>query len=276
VKRALVAATVALAACGGNAAPGGAAPKHHRTGTAATPLVYAPAPPTRYVYYRRDSIVTLLPNGAEVPQVLGRTLMLTVSITPPAPGTPGANRLTISIDSVAVDSDAPAMARPAFQGIAGTTWTADLAPNGRLTGFSADRHSAGADQAAEDLLRLLPTLPAGGAVQGTAWTDTVTADFPIQSLQVSESLFTKSSAMPGLIDGQLDMRSDAVVTRSGSNGQLVLSGGGIRSSVATFGADGRLVSETGSDSIAMKVSVKAVGQAVSLRQLGRFTVTARP
>ncbi|MFI5235435.1 MAG: hypothetical protein ACHQXA_06980 [Gemmatimonadales bacterium] len=268
-----------LAGCGGNSTAGGPSPKGRATTpiVLTTPVSYHPLTPARYLFYRRDSVIMILPNGSEVSQVVGRTFLFTLSVTPAVPGTSGPARINVVVDSVSLDPDAPATTRSLYDGLVGTRWTGNLAPTGQVSGFAADRHSSGADLAAVDLARLLPTLPSGGAKSGASWSDTVDAQFPIQNLQVTERFTANASASPAPADTVgLQIETSGILARSGENSQLALGGGGTRSVAFTIGADGRLLSEAGADSVVMKVTVKAVGQSVTLRQLGRFTVTLKP
>ena len=278
--RAAVAALAVLAACGGggtgNGAPGGVTPARRSHGAPLPPVTYRAGPPERYIYYRRDSVVTHLPNGSDVPQVFGRSLLLTLTILPQTPGTAGALHVSIHADSVAFDADASPMMQSPLGDLAGTTWTGTLGPNGAITGLTPDRRSQGADLVAVDLPRILPTLPAGGARAGDQWTDTVANQFPIQSLQVAETLQTTSTASEGAEAGQLQVTTVGSVVRSGANGSFTLSGGGTRSASYTLGADGRLLAASGADTLTMSISVKAVGQSVKLEQWGRYTVQPRP
>ena len=277
--RAAVAALAMLAACSGgagNSAPGGVTPAHRSHGAPLPPVTYRAGPPERYTYYRRDSVVTHLPNGSDVPQVFGRSLFLTLTILPQTPGTAGALHVSIHADSVAFDADASPMMQTPLSDLAGTAWTGTLGPNGAITGLTPDRHSQGADLVGADLPRILPTLPPGGARVGDQWTDTVENQFPIQSLQVAETLKTTSTASEGVDAGQLQVTSAGSVVRSGSNGSLALSGGGTRSASYTLGADGRLLSASGADTLTMSISVKAVGQSVKVELWGRYTVLPHP
>lgn len=235
--------------------------------------MYHVAAPARYSFIRRDSIVTLLPNGTEVPQVVPWTLVFTLTLAPPPPGTTGPLQVAIHADSLIVAADAPAMAQSSLTGVAGTTWTGSLAPDGVITGLVADRRSSGTDVVGLYLPRILPPLPPTGARPGQEWNDTIASVFPIQNLQVAETLANVSTAAAGASDDQLDVTANGTVTRSGTNGIFVLSGAGTRTARYTLSSDGTLLGATGSDSISMLISVKSVGQSVRMRQWGWFTVT---
>lgn len=278
--RGAVLALTALAACGGGsaggAAPGSVSPAHRSHGAGFPPVMYRAGAPERYAYYRRDSVVTHLPNGSDVPQVLGRSLLLTLTILPATPGTAGGLHVSIRADSLTFDADASPMMQNPFSDVAGTTWTGTIGPNGALTGLTADRHSQGADLLGIDLPRILPTLPPTGAKPGDQWSDTVANQFPIQNLQVAETLTTTSAASEGTDENQIQIATTGVLTRAGANGSLTLSGSGVRGAAYTLDADGRLLAASGADTVTMDISIKAVGQSVKVQQWGRYTVTPRP
>lgn len=223
-------------------------------------------------------MVTQLPNGNEVPQVAGRTILLTVSIAPPPAGTAGSDRISFHADSVVIDSGTSPMAQAPFEGVAGTTWSGEVSATGLITGLTPDRRSAGADVVTLDLSRWLPVIPAAGVKGGDMWTDTLTSSFPFSnlSLQVAETLIAEWQGHTGTVPGTVEVTSTGALTRSGSSNVVTLLGGGTRSANYVLGPDGGLLSAEGSDSVQMKVSVLAVGQSVTARQLGRFSVTRRP
>ncbi|HSC58776.1 MAG TPA: hypothetical protein VLC11_04385 [Gemmatimonadales bacterium] len=269
-----------LAACSSNTGAGtDVAPRTgHGRARPMAPVMIRPAPPARYTVYRLDTITTRLPNGTETPQVVGRTLLVTVSITPPPAGTTGDARIAITLDSVTVDSGAPEMARAPFVGVAGTTWSGTVDSTGRISGLVPDRPSTGAEAVTPDFLRWLPVLPATGARPGDAWSDTVASTYPFSNLnlQVSDTLIAGWSAGAGVAPRTLEIRDSGTISRKGTSNIVTLMGGGTRTAQYTLGADGTLEASSGVDSVVMKISVLAVGQSVTVRQMGRFTVARRP
>ena len=276
----LVGGLALLAACSSNAVGGtDVAPRTgHGRARPMAPVVIRPAPPARYAFYRLDSVITRLPNGTEAPQVVGRTLLVTVSITPPPAGTAGDARITITLDSVAVDSGAPEMARAPFVGVAGTTWSGTVSATGSISGLAPDRPSTGAEAVTPDLQHWLPVLPAAGARAGDAWTDTVASTYPFSNLNlhVADTLIAAWTAEAGTAPRTLELHVVGTITRSGSSNIVTLMGGGTRTAQYTLDADGALQAARGVDSVLMKISVLAVGQSVTVRQMGRYTVTRRP
>ncbi|HEV2290912.1 MAG TPA: hypothetical protein VGR60_03665, partial [Gemmatimonadales bacterium] len=273
----LVAGLALLAACSSNTGGGtDVAPRTgHGRARPMAPVLIRPAPPARYSVYRLDTITTRLPNGTETPQVVGRTLLVTVSITPPPAGTTGDARIAITLDSVTVDSGAPEMARAPFVGVAGTTWSGSVSATGLISGLVPDRPSTGAEAVTPDLQRWLPVVPPTGARAGDAWTDTVASTYPFSNLnlRVADTLIAAWTAQAGTAPGTLDLRATGTITRTGTSNIVTLMGGGTRTAQYTLGADGTLEASSGVDSVVMKISVLAVGQSVSVRQMGRFTVT---
>lgn len=277
----IAALVTVLAACstGTGSGPAGVTPRSARGhGRAMAPVHIAPAPPVSYAFYRLDSINTRLPNGTETPQVIGRTLLVTVSITPPAQGTTGDPHIAIHLDSVAVDPDAPEIARAPFVGMAGTTWNGSVSATGVISDLTPDRPSAGAEAATPDLERWLPILPAAGVRAGDAWTDTLASSYPFSNmgLQVAETLIAGWNAVAGSTAATLDLQSSGTLTRSGSSSVVTLLGNGTRSAHYTLDTNGVLMGADGADSMLMKLSVKAVGQSVVVGQVGHFLVTRRP
>jgi hypothetical protein len=184
--------------------------------------------------------------------------------------------VSIHADSLTVDPNAPATVQASLTDVAGTSWTGTLGPDGVLSDLHADRRSSGTDVVGLYLPRILPPLPPAGARIGDQWTDTIASEFPIQNLQVAETLANVSTAAEGPADGELQISTSGTVTRSGTNGAFTLSGAGSRAAQYTLGSGGALLAASGSDTISMLVSVRAVGQSVRLRQWGWFTVAPRP
>ncbi|MGH7591617.1 MAG: hypothetical protein ACREL2_09265 [Gemmatimonadales bacterium] len=271
---------VVLTACSTGGGPAGVTPlsagRGH--GRSMAPVRIEPAPPVSYVFYRLDSITTRLPDGTETPQVIGRTLLITVSITPPPPGTTGDPHIAIHLDSVAVDPDAPEIARAPFVGMAGTTWNGTVSAAGTISDLTPDHRSAGAEAATPDLERWLPILPAAGVEVGDTWTDTLTSSYPFSNLdlQVAETLIAGWTATAGSAAATLDLESAGTLTRSGSSSVVTLLGSGTRSARYTLDTTGILMAADGADSMLMKLSVNAVGQSVVVGQVGHFSVTRRP
>lgn len=277
----VTAAAALLAACSAGAGGGpGVTPRagHHGRAPLTAPVRIRPVPPIRYAFHRLDTVTTQLPNGTETPQVIGRTLLLTVSITPPPPGTTGDAHLAIHLDSVVVDTGTPEMARAPFEGMAGTTWNGSVSAFGLISDLAPDRPSAGAEAVTPDLERWLPILPPAGVQAGDAWTDTLASAYPFSNLnlQVAETLIAGWHAEAGADPGTLDLSASGALARSGSSSVVTLLGSGTRAAQYTLDADGALVAAGGADSVLMKISVKAVGQSVTVRQLGHFSVTRRP
>jgi hypothetical protein len=276
----VAAATAFLAACSTSAGGGpGVAPRAGHNGAhPLAPVSIHPAPPARYAFHRLDTVTTQLPNGTETPQVIGRTLLLTVAITPPPPGTVGDAHLAIHLDSVTVDSGTPEMARAPFEGMAGTTWNGTVSSTGVISDLTPDRRSAGAEAVTPDLERWLPILPPAGVRAGDGWTDTVISAYPFSNLnlQVAETLIAGWHATDGIEPGTVDLASSGTLTRSGNSSVVTLLGSGTRTAQYTLDADGGLTAAGGADSVLMRISVKAVGQSVTVRQLGHFSVSRRP
>ncbi|MGH7533878.1 MAG: hypothetical protein ACREL4_11365 [Gemmatimonadales bacterium] len=268
-----------LAACSTGGGSAGVTPLPGRGhGRSMVPVRIGPAPPVSYAFYRLDSVTTRLPNGTETPQVIGRTLFITVSITPPPPGTMSDPHLAIHLDSVAVDPDAPEIARAPFVGMAGTTWNGTVSATGVISDLTPDRRSAGAEAVTPDLERWLPILPAAGVQVGDMWTDTLVSSYPFSNmgLQVAETLIAGWNATADSTAEALDLQSSGTLTRSGSSSVVTLLGNGIRSARYTLDTNGILMAADGADSMLMKLSVKAVGQSVVVGQVGHFSVTRRP
>ncbi len=267
-------------ACGSSGSPPATtpAPAAGRSTAAATPaarapavrrgtLVYQPMRNTAYVVERRDSVSVQLPNGLPQTQELERTIYLTVGT---AAGTP--MRATIVLDSMIVGGIGISQADA--DSARGTRWSGTLTPEGRLTGLSSDRSTAVGAQLSGMLPAFFPVLPAGGARDGSAWTDTLTDTLRAMAFNVRETAIVASRAMSA--DSGFRIESTATFTRSGSGSQFgqvaEVQATGTRHLTTRVRSDGLLTETRGTESSDMTINVPAVGQSLPVKQSATFSI----
>lgn len=276
-RRLAVIAAVSLAAACSQASspveqPAPKTPPRPSGGPAAAPtadptrtlILYRPSAPARYALERRDSLTLELPGGATQIQQSSRTAYLTVAIADAA----GAYHATIRLDSLRQEV-AGTVAADSVLRAEGTTWTASLTPQGRLSALTADRASGVADQVEAALPALFPVLPPAGLGEGTQWTDTTERTLKADAFDVRERAVTSYQVQKH--DGAVyTIAAATVFQRTGTGGQaaqpMEMASAGTRQAVYRFSRDAGVLDAEGADSAEMTITIPAVGQSVPVHQ----------
>jgi hypothetical protein len=238
-----------------------------------TLILYRPSPPARYAFERRDSLTLELPGGATQVQQSSRTAYLTVTIA----DAPGAYHTTIRLDSLRQDVGGTVAADSVLRA-EGTSWTASLTSQGRLTALKADRASAVADQVEVGLPALFPVLPPAGIGEGTQWIDTTERTLKADAFDVRERSVTSYEVQKH--DGAVyTIAAATVFQRTGTGGQaaqpMEMASAGTRQAVYRFSRDAGVLEAEGADSAEMTITVPAVGQSVPVHQRASWKAVRR-
>ena len=252
--------------------PAPKAPPRPSGGPAAAPtgdptrtlILYRAFAPTRYALERRDSLTLELPGGATQVQQSRRTAYLTVAIADAS----GAYHATIRLESLRQDV-AGTVAADSVLKAEGTTWTAGLTPQGRLSALKADRASGVADQVEAALPALFPVLPPAGLGEVTQWTDTTERTLKADAFDVRERAVTSYQVQKH--DGAVyTIAAATVFQRTGTGGQaaqaMEMGSAGTRQAVYRFSRDAGVLDAEGTDSAEMTITIPAVGQSVPVHQ----------
>jgi hypothetical protein len=277
---ALCAAGLGCAASSSNA-PAGPAPAASRPAGAAPAIpavrrgaiVYQPMAPTAYVLRRDDTVNVQLPNGLPQTQTLSRTAYLTVAT---AAGTP--MNLSITLDSLVAEG--PGAAMLAVDSARGTHWTGTLSADGHFSELTSDRTTPVGEQLRGMLPELFPVLPAGGAREGAAWTDTAKSSIRAMAFDVKEDSRIASRAVADTIriGGRNGIRieSDVTFTRSGGGSQfgqaVEVQATGRRHVTSRLRPDGVVAETSGTESSDMTLTIPAVGQSLPVKQTATFSL----
>ena len=279
---ALCAAGLGCAASTSNAPAGAAtAPTPSRTAGSAPAvpavrrgaIVYQPMAPTAYILKRDDTVNVQLPNGLPQTQTLSRTAYLTVAT---AAGTP--MKLSITVDSVVAEG--PGAAMLAVDSAWGTHWTGTLSADGHFSELASDRTTPVGEQLRGMLPELFPPLPAGGARDGAAWTDTARSSIRAMAFDVKEDSRISSRAVTDTIrvGGRNGIRieSDVAFTRSGGGSQfgqaVEVQATGRRHVTSRLRPDGVVAETAGTESSDMTLTIPAVGQSLPVKQTATFSL----
>lgn len=215
-------------------------------------------------------------QGQLTTNVLASAGWITVTLTP-ARGDTLAARMVV--DSMVHTGSA--FAPGDLAAIRGATFTAQLAPNGQLTGFSGNDSAGLHNQVANALREFFPRLPEGGVRPGAAWADTVeravnAGGLPLTIRTVSHHAATGHAAWGGEEALVIETRSDYTMQGEGSQaGQpLTLEGSGRRHLREYLGADGQFVGSVAADTATFDVLLTALGMTIPGRQASVDTVRA--
>jgi hypothetical protein len=227
-------------------------------------ILYRPAAAARYALERNDSLTLDLPGGATQVQQSSRTAYLTVIVA----DAPGAYHASVRLDSLRQEVGGTVAADSLLRA-EGTSWTASLTPQGRLSALKADRSSGVADQVEAGLPMLFPVLPPTGLGEGVQWTDTTERSLKADAFDVRERSVTSY---------QVQRRDGAIYTiaattafqRTGTGGQatqpMEMASAGSRRATYRFSRDAGVLDAEGADSAEMTITVPAVGQSVPVHQ----------
>ncbi len=288
-----------LLACGSGAASGTGGPFPLDRSSDTVDEVVAPENPEgfsypsgtaqRFDYYRFDSLITVHPGGRTQVQTFGRTAYLRVSVGPDTSGAgagavdsaPGGPMLLVEfyLDSITQDPHS-SLRQPVLDSVTEARWTALMAPNGGLGDIDVTRGALIGENLSGELARLFfPVVPRLGAAIGSSWTDSSEAMIGGLSVNLTEQALVTFQVPPQEADTQLIVQGRALVSRRGAEergGQRIEARGtGVDSTSYRFGPGGAFWGASGADSVAMTFTVPAVGQSVTVYQLGRYRL-ARP
>lgn len=236
-------------------------------------ILYRPSAAARYALERHDSLTLDLPGGATQVQQSNRTAYLTVIIA----DAPGAYHASVRLDSLRQEVGGTVAADSILRA-EGTSWTASLTPQGRLSALKADRSSGVADQVEAGLPMLFPVLPLTGLGEGAQWTDTTERSLKADAFDVRERSVTTY---------QVQKRDGAVYTiaattafqRTGTGGQatqpMEMTSAGSRRATYRFSRDAGVLDAEGADSAEMTITVPAVGQSVPVHQRASWKAQRR-
>lgn len=278
---ALCAAGLGCASSSAGTAPAGPAPAASRPSSAATTvpsarrgsITYQPMAATAYVLERYDTVNVQLPNGLPQTQTLSRTVYLTVASTA---GTP--MRVSITLDSLVAEG--PGAAMLAVDSARGTRWTGTLSPDGHFSELTTDRTTPVGEQLRGMLPSLFPVLPAGGARDGAAWTDSASSSIRAMAFDVKENAHISSRAVADTVrlGGRNGLRIDSDVTfsRTGGGSQfgqaVEVQATGKRQVTSRLRPDGVVTETRGVESSDMTLTIPAVGQSLPVKQTATFSL----
>lgn len=270
-------ALAALGACSTNTgyAPS-PAPARSGTPTAADTSRPAPAPggirrwatgDNRFVVVQADTLLLLYPQGTQS-QVIHRQASLQVQLRDQSGG---GMQLTVRLDSlrsIEIPRDSLVLGD-------GLLWTGDVDSLGRVATLQPLRPVPLVEQLLRPALAaLLFPLPADGLREGRTWRDSTGAQRKLLTIDVTEHAVTDYVA--GEASGGVSVTATGSLTAAGSGpafGQtLELAATGQRRQYYTVKSAGKLESASGRDSLAVEVSIPAVGQTVPATRIATFQI----
>lgn len=288
----LAAGALALAACGSSTQQGAPGPQPAAEAGRAEPaadtppsegrgreISYKATPGSRYRLERFDTVLVQLPDNTTQSQIFTRTAWLTAATV----GADSGLRATIVLDSLEVGGMMQQAAAAALDSARGTRWTADVAPNGRLSSVSANRKSLVGEQVGALLQLLFPILPGASIRSGASWTDTTDASTKVDMFDVRERAITQHAALSPAVRGggtAIPIQANGSFTHSGTSmqggQQLEIQSTGNRRFTHYLGVDGVPAGLEGSETSEVTVSVPAVGQSIQAKRSAAVRVTPLP
>lgn len=260
---------VLAAACGGGAAPAPAGTAQPLLPPRPVAIAYRAGGPWRYAYLRADTLITTLPNGGLQQQVVERQLQLRWQVTPRTDGL----ELAVTFDSVRVIGLPGEMGHAMADSARGTVLRARISPEGAVRLIDPVPGNAVARTFATYLPWIVPGMPTG-AREGTTWVDTLAATMQFSVVDLAER--TERSTTGVLHGAGSVLTLTGNVSRDGVSPQLRIGGSGARWGRAEVGPQGRLLTASGRDSVAMIATVESIGQRVKILQIGGYTLTPLP
>lgn len=236
----------------------------------------------RYLVYRRLRIQQTF-SGQPQRQDLGARVFVSVVITGPADivGYPA----TFTVDSVLADSGTPQPIADNMSKVRALVLAGRLAPRGDFQGSTAS-DSMGAPSIAQvvgNFRDFLPRIPALGAKNGTAWSDTVSITQRSGGGAVSRRATAHSRATgwedhAGTRSLHIESNATYTLTGSGENGgqSFQVSGTGTTTSRAFIAEDGRYVGGESQDSTNLTVTLPAQGLTIPVTQVLHSSVVVQP
>jgi len=191
-------------------------------------------------------------------------------------------QLTMTVDSIVPAGAMPPGVSPSdLQGAVGATFAGTLAPTGEISGFQG---GSGTGQFLEQLntsmQRFLPTVPAGGAHAGQAWSDSAAISTSSSGLDLEIATVTdyQAGSWGAYGDGQaLEVTAISRYTLAGGGTQggteITIDGTGTSHIRLLFGAEGLLLSQTSADTANFTATVLAMGAIIPVTQVRHDTVS---
>lgn len=242
-------------------------------------IAYAATPRARYRIERDDTVLVRLPDNTTQPQVFSRAAWVTVSTEKSAAGL----RATIVLDSLDVGGMMREAAAASIDSARGTRWTANVAPDGRVSEVSADRTTQAGDQVGSLLQLLFPILPGKAIRAGASWTDTLETARKVDLFDVTERAITQHLALSTAVRGGttvLPIQANGSFTQSGTGTQsgqaMTVETAGNRRFTFYLGTDGIPAGLSGTETSDVTITVSAVGQSISATRSATVHITPLP
>lgn len=268
----LVCVTTLVAGCG-TAPSGGGVP--------------TPREPERFTYAPFSQTYVIVSHAKQEQEVGGQITTVEYTMrwrmtaaTDPSGGEAG---LTMTIDSAPTITGTGAdLVQGDVARAAGATFVGTLTSEGRVVGLhGGDSTNAFLQQLAQSAERFFPRVPAGGAVPGVQWSDTLSTSTVSGGLE-THLAFVSRSVAGGWVDRDgvqaLEVMTDTDYTLVGGGAQMGteidLEGTGSRHGIAYLAADGRFLGGTSADTSNMTATVAAMGMMIPIVQTRHDTVSA--
>jgi hypothetical protein len=236
----------------------------------------------RYLIHQRHHIDQTLPTGNQV-QEIGLRTFVSATITGPADGV--GYPITMTIDSIALDSGTALPIALDLNGARGLRYDGRLTRTGELRG--AVPSDTGVARAVGQLLggfkRFYPHLPATGLRPGATWSDSVALGDTTQAAIVTERGETHYTAgawqtNSGTRSLSIQLNGTFVISGTGAAGgtTFALSGSGQQTGQVWVSADGRFLGGETTDSSSMVITFSAQGAEIPRHQVSRTTISVLP
>jgi len=227
--------------------------------------------PLAYDITRYDSLGFSGP-GAGPPQISGKLAVLRVQ--------PSGGRLDIFLDSLA-PAPGSRLARPAQDSALGARWQLPFSPKGLSGTIAANRRTIAVEQIGEIVRLLVPTLPGDGLKAEDVWSDSTSYSIEVDAFQALETAIRRSRAGPlGRAQGAVPpVTVEEELTRTGSATQagqgMTMTARGRRQVSYELAPEGWVRSLAGRDSLEIRVTVTATGQAIPVHWRTTFSARLR-
>jgi hypothetical protein len=229
---------------------------------------------SRFRVDRYDTVSVTMPDGSAQRQAFRRSAWLSVRTEKRGAGL----RAEIGLDSLDV-SGAP-VPQASLDSARGTSWTAFVAADGKLSGVDPNQRSAIGDQVGALLQLLFPRLPGSTVRAGARWSDTTDAPTKADNFDVQErAVMQYEAGTPATRRGQsvLPIVATGTFTREGSGTQggrtLEMQSKGARRLTHFIGVDGMPAGLDGTETNDVTITVPEVGQSIEATQSGTIQVT---
>lgn len=229
---------------------------------------------SRFRIDRYDTVSVTMPDGSAQRQSFRRSAWLSVRTEKRGAGL----RAEIGLDSLDV-SGAP-VPQASLDSARGTSWTAFVAADGKLSGVDPNQRSAIGDQVGALLQLLFPRLPGSAVRAGARWSDTTDAPTKADNFDVQErAVMQYEAGTPATRRGQsvLPIVATGTFTREGSGTQggrtLEMQSKGARRFTHFIGVDGMPAGLDGTETNDVTITVPEVGQSIEATQSGTIQVT---